>query len=72
MSEPCAESPGGVGSSPFGGLSANRSQDDSPIVKKPRTGGTAPPRRLAMVLDEAEDDKDDEADEMSEEVRKSR
>ena len=35
---------------------ANRSHDDSPIVKKPRTGGAAPPRRLAMVLDEAEDE----------------
>ena len=56
VSEPCAESPTGAGSSPFGGLSANRSHDDSPIVKKPRTGGAAPSRRLAMVLDEAEDE----------------
>lgn len=67
VSEPCAESPGGVGSSPFGGLSANRSQDDSPIKKKPRKD-TAAQRRIAMVLDEADDD---EADEMSEEVRKN-
>ncbi|MBT99684.1 MAG: hypothetical protein CL902_13835, partial [Dehalococcoidia bacterium] len=56
--KPCAESPAGAGSSPFGSLSANRSQDDSPIVKKPRTGGAPPPRRLATVLDEAEDEED--------------
>jgi hypothetical protein len=64
VSEPCAESPDGVGSSPFGGLSANRSQDDSPILKKPRKSTAPPPRRLAMVLDE-----DDDAEEMSEEVQ---
>ena len=73
VSESCAESPDGVGSSPFGGLSANRSQDDSPIVKKARKSTAAPARRLAMVLDEADDDEaeDEDVEEMSEEVRKN-
>jgi len=64
VSKPCAESPTGAGSSPFGGLSANRSHDDSPIVKKPRTDGAPPPRRLAMILDEAQDDEMEMSDEV--------
>ena len=45
VSESCAESPDDVGSSPFGGLSANRSQDDSPVIKKARKTTAAPTRR---------------------------